>query len=73
MRIREHRFDGFQMAPGDLLGIVVRRFIGRSLGTVHTSANKEPPIVLFHALPRINQVIFHYDRLFLHVSVSVKT
>ncbi|KAI9563805.1 hypothetical protein GHT06_011271 [Daphnia sinensis] len=44
-------------APLDLIGIVVRRFIGRSMGTVQTSPNKDPPDVLFSVMPRINQMV----------------
>lgn len=44
------------MAPDNLLGVVVRRFIGRGLGTVMTSPPKEKPNVLYSVMPRIEKV-----------------
>lgn len=44
-------------APVDLIGIIVRRFIGRSMGTIQTSPNKDTPDVLFSVMPRINQMV----------------
>ncbi|EFX75306.1 hypothetical protein DAPPUDRAFT_306827 [Daphnia pulex] len=46
-----------KISPLDLVGVIVRRFIGRSMGTVHTSPNKDPPNVLFSVMPRIDQML----------------
>lgn len=45
-----------KISPGDYLGMIVRRFIGRSLGTIYSRAPKEEGDMLFNVMPRIDKV-----------------
>lgn len=61
------------IAPGDLVGNVVRRFIGRGLGTIRTKPAKETPNILHKMIERIDQLVAEFKKVVEDESLSVKS